>query len=212
MKKNFTYYIRTIQAQGIAFVLLLCMLFSPFISSAQLTIKENTIVSFHQDVTSKSSQNSIFSDVQGDNALILSSKAEFLYVGDNVSLYDLIIENSSSFKILSPVQLRGDLEVQSGALALHHPILVAGQVILGAEAVLLNPEYITKQQLELFAANSIAPNANNFTTTVVSVTSSAFLKSEMFSYKQANSSTRSLKIFFKQYDVTPSTPPPEHIS
>jgi hypothetical protein len=212
VKKNFTYYIRTIQAQGIAFVLLLCMLFSPFISSAQLTIKENTIVSFHQDVTSKSSQNSIFSDVQGDNALILSSKAEFLYVGDNVSLYDLIIENSSSFKILSPVQLRGDLEVQSGALALHHPILVAGQVILGAEAVLLNPEYITKQQLELFAANSIAPNANNFTTTVVSVTSSAFLKSEMFSYKQANSSTRSLKIFFKQYDVTPSTPPPEHIS
>jgi fucose permease len=111
VKKNFTYYIRTIQAQGIAFVLLLCMLFSPFISSAQLTIKENTIVSFHQDVTSKSSQNSIFSDVQGDNALILSSKAEFLYVGDNVSLYDLIIENSSSFKILSPVQLRGDLEV-----------------------------------------------------------------------------------------------------
>ena len=77
---------------------------------------------------------------------------------------------------------------------------------------MLNPEYITKQQLELFAANSIAPNANNFTTTVVSVTSSAFLKSEMFSYKQANSSTRSLKIFFKQYDVTPSTPPPEHIS
>jgi len=108
VKKNFTYYKRTIQAQGIAFVLLLCMLFSPFISSAQLTIKENTIVSFHQDVTSKSSQNSIFSDVQGDNALILSSKAEFLYVGDNVSLYDLIIENSSSFKILSPVQLRGD--------------------------------------------------------------------------------------------------------
>ena len=212
MKKNFTYYIRTIQAQGIAFVLLLCMLFSPFISSAQLTIKENTIVSFHQDVTSKSSQNSIFSDVQGDNALILSSKDEFLYVGDNVSLYDLIIENSSSFKILSPVQLRGDLEVQSGVLALHHPIQVAGQVILGAEAVLLNPEYITKQQLELFAANSIAPNANNFTTTVVAVTSSAFLKSEMFSYKQANSSTRSLKIFFKQYDVTPSTPPPEHIS
>ena len=212
MKKNFTYYIRTIQAQGIAFVLLLCMLFSPFISSAQLTIKENTIVSFHQDVTSKSSQNSIFSDVQGDNALILSSKAEFLYVGDNVSLYDLIIENSSSFKILSPVQLRGDLEVQSGVLALHHPIQVAGQVILGAEAVLLNPEYITKQQLELFAANSIAPNANNFTTTVVSVTSSAFLKSEMFSYKQANSSTRSLKIFFKQYDVQPLTPPPEQLS
>ena len=212
MKKNFTYYIRTIQAQGIAFVLLLCMLFSPFISSAQLTIKENTIVSFHQDVTSKSSQNSIFSDVQGDNALILSSKAEFLYVGDNVSLYDLIIENSSSFKILSPVQLRGDLEVQSGVLALHHPIQVAGQVILGAEAVLLNPEYITKQQLELFAANSIAPNANNFTTTVVAVTSSAFLKSEMFSYKQANSSTRSLKIFFKQYDVQPLTPPPEQLS
>ena len=212
MKKNFTYYIRTIQAQGIAFVLLLCMLFSPFISSAQLTIKENTIVSFHQDVTSKSSQNSIFSDVQGDNALILSSKAEFLYVGINVSLYDLIIQNASAFQILSPVQLRGSLEIQNGALALHYPVVLAGQVTLGADAVLLHPEYIIKNQLELFASSSIIPNANNFTTTVVFASSTVFLKNEILSYKPINYSTRSLKIFFKQYDVQPLTPPPEQLS
>lgn|GEM_PF-2594428 len=189
-------------------LLILCLiLFLPLTLTAQLVVEKHTLVSLKQEMTSKAFQNYFFSSIDGDKALVLSAEVRMLYLEEGVFLHSLIIENASNLQIQSPITIRSDFTVKSGILSLNYPIKIAGQIKLGDEVLLANPEYIISTTN--YTTTFILPFSQNSVSQPVWSTINFLLTSKIFYFDKKNNPDDYLTTLYTQYKMLPPTPPPQ---
>jgi hypothetical protein len=183
------------------------ILFLPLTLTAQLIVKKHTLVFLKQDITSKASQNYFSSSIDGDKALVLSAEVRILYLEEGVSLHSLIIDNASNLQIQSPTTIRSDFTVKGGILSLNYPIKIAGQIKLGVDVLLANPEYIISTRN--YATTFVLPFSQNSVSQPVWSTINFLLTSKIFYFDKNNNPDEHLTTLYTQYKMLPPTPPPQ---
>ncbi len=106
----------------------------PVVGTAQLHIKENTQIAVKGVLTSQEPINNLQATLQGEGTLVLDGDGQELTTAPGVWLHNLRITRATGLSITSPLQLHGDLRVDTGILKLIYTVQLAGDLQLGADA------------------------------------------------------------------------------
>jgi hypothetical protein len=187
---------------------IVCCMLVPTESVAQLVVKENTIFSIHTPVYSLEKSNAFYANVTGKAALHFKVKQQTLAVAKNAYLTNVSIDNASQFRIITKINIKGNLDILSGVLALEHPLLIGGKLAALNTATVQNAYLITfiQQHIEpaegLFSFRSPTAFVANFSKDQKGV--------EQYNFIKKHSVSQYAAAFYQRYRAAPSSPPPEN--
>tara|TARA_B110000238_G_C16038130_1_gene400577 strand:- start:10 stop:576 length:567 start_codon:yes stop_codon:yes gene_type:complete len=175
---------------------------------AQLVVKENTIFTINSPVSSLEQSNAFYANVAGNGVLHFKAKQQTLAVAKNAYLTNVSIDNASKLRIITKINIKGNLDILSGLLVLEYPLIIGGKLIALNTATVQNAYFITFIQQYIEPANGI------FSYSLQTAFVANFSKSQKglknCSFIKKHSVSQYVAAFYQRYSAAPTTPPPEN--